>query len=108
MGATATLNIRLPEELKEHGMQVLSRRHISVSEAVRQLFFELERSQTVPDFIAETAEADANQEKRQLLRAMTSVSRRAPETLEPPAEPHGHDWREDWHAHLLEKHEGNN
>lgn len=44
MSATATLNIRLPEELKEHGMQVLARQHISVSEAVRQLFCELERS----------------------------------------------------------------
>lgn len=105
MTATATLNVRIPEDLKDHGMQVLSRQHISVSDAVRQLFSELERSQRVPDFIAEARGETAAQEKRELLRAMTA-SRRKPQDLEPPIEPHGHDWREDWHAHLLEKYDG--
>lgn len=66
MSATATLNIRLPEELKEHGMQVLARQHISVSEAVRQLFCELERSQQVPEFLADASPRDDIQGKRQL------------------------------------------
>ena len=72
MSATATLNIRLPEELKEHGMQVLARQHISVSEAVRQLFCELERSQQVPEFLADASPRDDIQGKRQLLRTMVA------------------------------------
>ena len=106
MSATATLNIRLPEELKEHGMQVLARQHISASEAVRQLFCELERSQQVPDFLADAAPRDNIQRKRRLLRTMVSASRPAPDALEPPIAPKDHDWREDWHEHLLEKHGG--
>lgn len=103
MGATATLNIRLPEELKEHAMQVLAKQRISVSEAVRQFFCEMERSQEVPSFIGEGTMEATIQERRQLLRSMTSATRKAPQDLEPPIEPQGHDWREDWRAHLLEK-----
>lgn len=106
MGATATLNIRLPEELKEHGTQVLAKRHISVSEAVRQLFCELERSQQVPDFLADAAPRDDIQGKRKLLRTMVGASRPTPDSLEPPIAPKDHDWHEDWHEHLLEKHGG--
>lgn len=106
MGATATLNIRLPEELKEHGMQVLAKQHISVSEAVRQLFCELESSQQVPDFLADAYPRDDIRGKRQLLRTMVGASRPAPDALEPPITPKGHDWREDWREHLLEKHDG--
>ena len=84
MSATATLNIRLPEELKEHGMQVLARQHISVSEAVRQLFCELERSQQVPEFLADASPRDDIQGKRQLLRTMVRASRPTPDALEPP------------------------
>ena len=51
MSATATLNIRLPEELKEHGMQVLARQHISVSEAVQQLFCELSAASKFRSFL---------------------------------------------------------
>lgn len=106
MGATATLNIRLPEELKEHGKQVLAKRHISVSEAVRQLFCELERSQQVPDFLTGASAGNDIRERRELLRAMVGTTRPAPETLEPPISSAGHDWRGDWHEHLLEKHGG--
>ena len=106
MSATATLNIRLPEELKEHGMQVLARQHISVSEAVRQLFCELERSQQVPEFLADASPRDDIQGKRQLLLTILRASSTTPEALEPPIAPKGHDWREDWREHLLEKHGG--
>lgn len=106
MGATATLNIRLPEELKEHGMQVLARQHVSVSEAVRQLFCELERSQQLPDFLTSESAASTVESRRALLRTMTGAARPAPDSLVPPIEPAGHDWKEDWHRHLLEKYEG--
>lgn len=106
MGATATLNIRLPEELKEHGVQVLAKQHISVSKAVRQLFCELERSQQVPDFLADATAGDDICERRELLRAMVGPSRPTPEALEPSIAPKGHDWRGDWREHLLEKHGG--
>lgn len=107
MGATATLNVRLPEELKERGMQVLARQHVSVSEAVRQLFCELERSQQVPDFLAQESAASTVEGRRALLRAMTGVARPAPQALVPPIEPAGHDWREDWRLHLLDGYEEN-
>ena len=35
MASSAVLNIRLPEDLKRHGNQVLERNGISTSEAVR-------------------------------------------------------------------------
>lgn len=105
MGATATLNIRLPEELKERGIQVLTHNHVSISEAVRRLFLELERSQQLPDCLMEKGTTEVVEEKRQLLRAMTGCVRPTPANLEPPIPSKGHDWQEDWHAHVLEKYE---
>ncbi len=106
MGATATLNIRLPEDLKDHGIQVLAKRNISVSEAVRQLFCELERSQQIPDFLEKAGNSSAVKERRELLQTMISAPRKAPDVLDPPVEPEGHDWKADWYHHLLEKHGG--
>lgn len=106
MSATATLNIRLPEELKEHGMQVLARQNMSISEVVRQLFCELERSQQLPDFLMQGSASGAAESRRKLLRTMVGSRRPAPRALVPPIEPEGHDWREDWRRHLLESYEG--
>ena len=105
MSATATLNIRLPEELKERGVQVLARQHISVSEAVRRLFLELERNQEVPDFLLEKSDQEKVDKKRQLLRAMVECVRAVPESLDSPIEASSHDWQQEWHEHLLEKYE---
>ena len=104
MGSNATLNIRLPEELKERGMEVLARQRISVSDAVRQLFCELERSQKLPEFMQSSRIEEAAQEKRRLLREMTGTERKPPDALYPPIESKGHDWKGDWRNHLLEKH----
>ncbi len=106
MGATATLNIRLPEDLKDHGIQVLAKRNISVSEAVRQLFCELERSQQVPDFLEQAGNGSTVEERRELLQTMISAPRKTLDALDPPIEPKGHDWKADWHRHLLEKYGG--
>lgn len=84
MAATATLNIRLPEDLKEHGMQVLEREGVSVSELVRELFRELAETQELPDF-ARDARSPSRQEecdrRRAALRAMSGIAPSAP-TLE--------------------------
>ncbi len=51
---TATLNVRLPEELKERGLQVLEREGVSVSDLVRDLFGYLEENQELPDFAVDS------------------------------------------------------
>lgn len=49
-GGTATLNVRIPKELKERGMQVLEREGVSVSELVRDVFKYMEAQQELPVF----------------------------------------------------------
>lgn len=49
-GATATLNVRIPKELKERGMRVLEREGVSVSELVRDAFRYMEVQQELPGF----------------------------------------------------------
>ena len=75
MSATATLNIRLPEDLKEHGMQVLARENVSVSDLVRSLFQELEETQTLPEFALRNKRAAEGEirRKREVLRDMVGV-----------------------------------
>ncbi|MFQ8869067.1 MAG: type II toxin-antitoxin system RelB/DinJ family antitoxin, partial [Eggerthella lenta] len=51
MAATATLNVRLPEDLKDRGAQVLRREGVSVSDAVRGLYEYMEKEQRLPEFI---------------------------------------------------------
>ena len=45
----ATLNVRLPEELKKHGMQVLEREGVSITEIVRDVFQYMALHQKIPD-----------------------------------------------------------
>ena len=47
----ATLNVRMPEDLKRSGDRVLEREGVSVSEAVRRLYRYLEDEQTVPEWL---------------------------------------------------------
>lgn len=51
MAATATLNVRLSESLKNHGTQVLDRAGVSTTQAVRSLFEYMEREQSLPDYM---------------------------------------------------------
>lgn len=70
--ASATLNIRLPRGLKERGMQVLEREGVSVSDAVRNLFRELEETQELPACLLTGKEKARQQEirrKRAIIRS---------------------------------------
>ena len=76
MTATATLNVRLPEDLKNRGAQVLKREGVSVSDAVRGLYEYLEKEQRLPEFIkpaSENARREAVERKRSTLRDMVVV-----------------------------------
>lgn len=67
MAATATLNVRLSESLKNHGMQVLDRAGVSTTQAVRSLFEYMEREQSLPDYMQAAPCADTD-ERRAALR----------------------------------------
>lgn len=73
--ATATLNVRLPEELKERGMQVLNREGISVSEIVRELFLYMEQNQKVPALLKEQSQSIQNETERRkdALRSLIGI-----------------------------------
>lgn len=76
MAATATLNVRLPEDLKDRGAQVLKREGVSVSDAVRGLYEYMEKEQRLPEFIKpanEDARRAAVERKRSALRDMVGI-----------------------------------
>lgn len=93
MAATATLNVRLPEDLKDRGAQVLKREGVSVSDAVRGLYEYMEREQRLPEFIkpaSEDARRAAVGRKRSTLRDMVGIL---------PASP-CFEASTSWHDHL--------
>lgn len=75
MAATATINIRIEEDLKEQAQNVLKRNGIGTSEAIRRLFQELANTQELPAFLQEeTNEVEKEiQERRSLLRGMVGI-----------------------------------
>ncbi len=74
MAPTATLNVRMPEDLKRNGDMVLARAGVSVSDAVRELYRLLEREQTVPAWLTEGRAEDAFEHRRQLLRSVAGAA----------------------------------
>ena len=93
MAATATLNVRLPEDLKDRGAQVLRREGVSVSDAVRGLYEYMEKEQRLPEFINpanEDARRSAVERKRSTLRDMAGVLSPSPCT----------EARDEWREHL--------
>lgn len=74
MSADATLNIRLPKQLKIHGTQVLDRAGLGASQAVRRLYEYMEREQTVPECILPATETDKYQKRRGLLKGFATGS----------------------------------
>ena len=96
MAATATLNVRLPEDLKRHGGQVLERNGVSVSDAVRALYEHLTASQALPDFM-EGAEGDSIYDRRRkLARSMVGIV----------SVPKGFDTKQARHERIAAKNEG--
>lgn len=89
--ATGTLNVRLPEDLKRHGGEVLARSGVSVSQAVRCLFEHLEQTQEVPSWMEVEPREDAVAARRQLLRSLAGSADL----------PEGYDARQDYREHLL-------
>jgi antitoxin component of RelBE/YafQ-DinJ toxin-antitoxin module len=74
--ATATVNARLPKELKLCGEQVLAREGVSVSEMIRRLYAHLDKIQTIPDFLKSDSESDPQEriaKKRSSLRSLVGV-----------------------------------
>ena len=73
MAQLATLNIRLPETLKQHGYEVLRRSGVSPSDAVRQLFEYLEREQKLPADIFDSADDSSADHRRNLLKSLVGI-----------------------------------
>ncbi len=91
MAATATLNIRLPEDLKRHGGQVLEKSGVSTSDVVRGLYEYMAREQKLPEFIAPAQ--SGIEEKRRALRCLVGAVQL----------PEGFDAQAEYRAHLIEK-----
>lgn len=74
--AMATLNVRIPSDLKQRGMQVLDREGVSVSDAVRGTFEHIARTQEIPEYLKDEGTPNRNEiiaRKRQLLRSMVGI-----------------------------------
>ena len=73
---TATLNVRMPEELKAGGDAVLARKGKSVSDAVRDLYAYLEDNQDLPAFMKDdeaTKSEELTQRRRAALKRVAGV-----------------------------------
>ena len=95
MGTTATLNVRLPEELKKHGAQVLDRNGVSVSDAVRGLYEYLQKNQCLPAFLEKAEEKTVYEQRRELARSLVGIV----------SIPEGFDARQAHEERLAEKYE---
>lgn len=80
MAATGILNVRLPEELMTHGLQVIEKSGTTTSEVIRELFRQLEKTQALPDFmntdsnaVATEKEKPANLKRRELMASMVGI-----------------------------------
>ena len=72
---TATLNVRMPEDLKRSGDRVLEREGISVSDAVRGLYRYLEYEQKAPEWLrhGEDGNEDVFERRRRALRQLVGI-----------------------------------
>lgn len=71
METAATINARLPRQLKENGSKVLERNGVSPTELVRSMYRYMEREQELPsclDISPENAQG-VYQRRRELLRS---------------------------------------
>ena len=68
--ASATINARLSEELKQSGSKVLERNNVSPTEIVRSVYRYMEKHQAIPACldVAPTSEDSVYQRRRALLR----------------------------------------
>ena len=73
MAAEATLNVRLPRDLKERGDSVFAREGISVSRAVRSLYRQVDELQDIPAWLREAECEDAYEAKRRGMRRLVGI-----------------------------------
>ena len=102
MAATATINIRIEEDLKEQAQNVLKRNGIGTSEAIRRLFQELAKTQELPTCIQDDqiAQSEEVARKRKALREFARIGHSFPKRQLPD----NWDTKEAWRQHLIEKH----
>lgn len=69
MEATATINARLPEKLKQSGSRVLERNNVSPTEIVRSVYRYMDRNQAIPECldVAPGSEQSLYEKRRALL-----------------------------------------
>ncbi|MEG0683067.1 MAG: type II toxin-antitoxin system RelB/DinJ family antitoxin [Raoultibacter sp.] len=73
---TATLNVRMSQDLKSSGDKVLAASGVSVSEAVRSLYEYLDREQKIPDFFTEgrpTPRQELFEKRREAVGSMVGI-----------------------------------
>lgn len=73
MGATATLNVRLPEDLKKRGGKVLERNGLSVSDAVRGLYEYLQDNQSLPEFLVHSDDDSIYECRRRTAHSLVGI-----------------------------------
>jgi antitoxin component of RelBE/YafQ-DinJ toxin-antitoxin module len=72
----ATINVRLPYDLKQSGDKVLERAGVSTSALIRNLYHYLEREQNVPAFVIQADADEQNalvQKRREALENITGI-----------------------------------
>lgn len=72
MSAEATLNVRLPCDLKQRGDAVLSREGVSASKAVRALYRYIDQEQQLPEWLNGGGE-DVYQKRREGIHRLVGV-----------------------------------
>jgi antitoxin component of RelBE/YafQ-DinJ toxin-antitoxin module len=73
---SATINVRLPHDLKQGGDRVLKEAGVSPSELIRNLYRYMQREQEIPRFSTndrQTAQRDETERKRELIRSLVGI-----------------------------------
>ena len=75
MESVATINVRMPENLKRNGGKVLERNRVSPTELVRSVYRYMEQNQAIPECldIAADNQKEAVQSRRLLLRRIAGT-----------------------------------
>ena len=71
--STSMLNIRMPQDLKEAGEEVLHANGISATEAIRSFYTQLAKTQEVPTWIPHS-EGNEIASKRKLLKQLSGTA----------------------------------
>jgi DNA-damage-inducible protein J len=76
MMQNATINVRLPQDLKLRGDKVLLRENTSISDVVRAVYGYIAQEQKLPDFLKNPKKDEQQilvEQKRRLLQSMVGI-----------------------------------